>query len=84
MSAELARQIAREVVKEMRSGGMPPVGYVDTKGAAAYLGLSVETMERLRVTGGGPEFIKLTKSVRYRLDDLDSWAESHRRSSTSG
>ncbi len=61
-----------------------PVGYVDTRGAGRYLGLSAETLERLRVTGGGPSFIKLAKADRYKLDDLDAWADTHRRNSTSG
>jgi predicted DNA-binding transcriptional regulator AlpA len=49
--------------------------YYDTKHAAAYLGVGESTLERLRVTGGGPVFRKLgEKMVRYAAADLDAWA----------
>jgi predicted DNA-binding transcriptional regulator AlpA len=46
---------------------------VDTEGAAARTGLSVATLEKKRVHGDGPPFLKLGRSVRYRLADLDAW-----------
>lgn len=54
-----------------------------TPGAASYLSLSAVTLERLRVTGGGPRFCKLGKAVRYRKVDLDAWLESRVVRSTS-
>lgn len=51
---------------------------------AAYLaGLSVRTLEKLRVTGGGPAFMRLGRATRYRRADLIAWMERHRRKSTS-
>jgi predicted DNA-binding transcriptional regulator AlpA len=51
------------------------IHYLKTLDAAAYLGMGVSTLERLRVQGSGPRFHKLgTKAVRYRVDDLDAWA----------
>jgi len=48
--------------------------------AADYLRLSQRTLERLRVSGLGPKFVKCgCRSVRYRqsdLDDLDCVARS--------
>lgn len=54
-----------------------------TQGAAEYLSLSVSTLNKLRLTGGGPEYIKLGKVVVYDLADLDNWLLSKRRRSTS-
>lgn len=51
--------------------------------AAKHVKLGVPTMDRLRVTGGGPRFAKIGGSVRYRKADLDAWVESRLVSSTS-
>ena len=56
---------------------------LDTKAAAARVGLSAVTMERYRLTGGGPRFAKLGKAVRYRPADLEAWVEARLVSSTS-
>lgn len=57
--------------------------YLDTRAAAAHLGLSPRTLDRYRVSGEGPASYKLGTRVRYRLADLEAWAESRRRRSTS-
>ncbi len=46
-----------------------------TKQAARYLGLSYRTLEDWRQTGGGPRFLKLGRAVRYRIKELDQFAE---------
>ncbi len=51
--------------------------------AADYLGLSVGNLNKMRMTIGGPLFIKLGRRVVYHQDDLDAWLESNRRLSTS-
>jgi predicted DNA-binding transcriptional regulator AlpA len=56
---------------------------LDTKAAAARVGLSPVTMDRLRLTGDGPRYAKLGKAVRYRPSDLDDWIESRLVCSTS-
>jgi excisionase family DNA binding protein len=54
-----------------------------TREAAEATGLAVPTLNKLRVYGGGPPFLKLGRSVRYRLDDLQAWLESRLVSNTS-
>lgn len=54
-----------------------------TDDAANYVGVSASTLNKLRLAGGGPEYIKLGKSVVYDPADLDAWLASNRRSSTS-
>ena len=57
---------------------------VRTPEAAAYCGLSASTFEKLRLTGDGPEFIRLgRRAVGYKRDSLDAWLDSRRRRSTS-
>lgn len=51
--------------------------------AAAYLGLAESTLNKRRLTGDGPAYLKLGRRVVYRQIDLDAWLESHRRFSTS-
>lgn len=52
--------------------------------AAEYLGLSRHTLNKLRSTGGGPEFVRITKrAVGYRVEALDRWLEGRHASSTS-
>ena len=54
-----------------------------TDAAAKYLGLSRSCLEKLRVYGGGPRYLKLRRLVRYRHTDLDAWLDRHVVSSTS-
>lgn len=51
--------------------------------AAVYVGLSVSYLNRARITGDGPVFLKLGRRVVYETRDLDAWLESRRRMSTS-
>lgn len=41
--------------------------------AAKYVRLGVGTLNRFRVSGGGPRYAKLGGAVRYRREDLDAW-----------
>jgi predicted DNA-binding transcriptional regulator AlpA len=50
---------------------------------AQYIEWSVSTLRKSRLTGDGPPFLKLGKSVRYRKSDVDQWLASRRRRSTS-
>jgi len=58
---------------------------LDTTAAAQYCASSASTFEKLRLTGTGPRFIRITpKRVGYLLEDLDIWlSEKRRLSSTS-
>jgi excisionase family DNA binding protein len=52
--------------------------------AAAYLRVSKSYLDKLRVYGGGPRFLRLGKrKVLYRKFDLDAWLASQSFDSTS-
>jgi predicted DNA-binding transcriptional regulator AlpA len=54
-----------------------------TEQAAAYLGWGVSTLEQSRVSGiNCPQFVKMGRSVRYRLADLEAYVASRIRTST--
>lgn len=44
-----------------------------TKQAAALLGVSEQTMNKWRCIKKGPPYIKYTRAVRYRTEDLLEW-----------
>ena len=55
-----------------------------TPEAAAYVGLSISTLEKKRLDGSGPPFVHLGgRAVGYDLADLDAWIDRQRRTSTS-
>jgi predicted DNA-binding transcriptional regulator AlpA len=54
-----------------------------TRAAADYLGYSESTLEKKRVTGEGPPFIRLGRSIVYDTRDLDKWLAARRATSTS-
>lgn len=62
---------------------MPDSPFITTHEAADYLRLSPKTLEKHRVTGEGPVYHRLGRRVFYRVEDLNAWAATKRRSSTS-
>ena len=51
---------------------------VDEKQAAAYINLSVKTLQARRAAHKAPAFLKIGRSVRYRLVDLEAFLAAHR------
>ena len=51
--------------------------------AAEYTGISVSTLNKLRVFGGGSVYTKVGRRVVYEAVDLDAWLAAKRRTSTS-
>lgn len=54
-----------------------------TREAAKYVSLASVTLERMRITGEGPAFVKLGRCVRYRRADLENWINGRLLRSTS-
>ena len=50
---------------------------------AECLNVSPRTLERWRVEGGGPAFVKAGRRVLYRTTDVESWLAGSVRQSTS-
>ena len=63
-------------------GGSP--GLLDVNRAAAWLGVSASWLNKLRITGEGPRYLKFgTRAVRYSVQDLRQWIEARAVTSTS-
>jgi predicted DNA-binding transcriptional regulator AlpA len=54
------------------------------QGAADFLGVHRSFLDRRRVLGGGPRYIRLSaRVIRYAPDDLDTWLADRRQANTS-
>jgi len=53
---------------------------LDSKTAAAYLGISEATLCRMRQDGSGPAFIDVRGRPRYRDTALIEWVDTQERS----
>lgn len=60
-----------------------PLGLVNQAELAAMLGKSEAWAERSRWDGSGPPFVKIGKSVMYRVADVQEWLAGRTRTSTS-
>jgi predicted DNA-binding transcriptional regulator AlpA len=57
--------------------------FLSTDQAAFYLGLASCTLQKMRVTGGGPKYRKHGRYVRYHIADLDAWSVARVKQATS-
>lgn len=63
-----------------QEGHRPPL---DNKSAAEYSGLPEGYLNKLRVWGSGPTFIKIGGRILYDPADIDAWLAANKRRSTS-
>jgi len=55
-----------------------------TDDAAAYVGLAAATLEKMRLRGDGPAFVRLgCRAVGYDVSDLDRWIAERKGRNTS-
>jgi len=57
--------------------------FLTSKQAAAYLRVSKSYLDKLRVYGGGPRFLRFGRKILYRRSELNLWAEERCFGSTS-
>ena len=60
-----------------------PQRWMRTPAAAEYTGFGESTLEKKRITGGGPPYVKRGSVVLYDRHDLDRWLEERKVHSTS-
>ena len=56
--------------------------FLTTREAAQFLKLRPNTLEKMRVYGGGPQYRKHGRHVRYHIDELTAWSDRRRRDMT--
>jgi predicted DNA-binding transcriptional regulator AlpA len=49
---------------------------LNAKAAAAYLGMTAQTLRKIMKDGDGPPYCRLTARYTFFVDDLDKWVES--------
>ena len=52
--------------------------FVDEKKAATILDISVQTLRSWRLMRKGPAYFKMGRSVRYKVADLNTYADERR------
>ena len=61
----------------------PPKILLDEREAANSYGLTPRCFQAWRARGGGPPFVKVSsRCIRYRVSDLEEWAQNRLRMST--
>jgi predicted DNA-binding transcriptional regulator AlpA len=69
-----------------RRQAQPPINptFLQTPEAAARLGLAPGTLDKMRLRGNGPAYLRLTpRRIVYAVDELDAWARARQFNSTS-
>lgn len=51
--------------------------------AARWAKVSESFLNKARLTGDGPRFVRLGRAIRYRQSDLEAWAQGGEAGSTS-
>ncbi len=61
----------------------PSLRFLTQKQLSELLGVSERTLERWRVEGQGPKFVRAGRRPLYRFSDVDTWAQGQTFGSTS-
>ncbi len=56
---------------------------ISVREAAAYLGISKSFLDKTRLLGTGPVYLKIGRRVAYDLGDLEIWVAGQKRRHTS-
>lgn len=56
----------------------PPEARFDERTVAAVAACSESALQKFRLVGLGPKFLKIGKSVRYEKREVDAWLTQHR------
>jgi len=80
----LPKQESVNIEKPAQQAAVAQLQYLTTRQAAAYLGVSRQTLEIGRHKGTGPIYCRPANSriVRYFRPDLDAWMQNNRRQHT--
>ena len=58
-------------------------GLIDEQAAAAFLSLTIRTLQGWRYRGGGPQYVRVSaRCIRYRRSELRDFADARMRTST--
>ena len=73
MNSLVTEPLARNHAHTMSSQLELPNRKLSVQEAACFLGLSVSTLNKMRLNGSGPRYLKLGRRVLYVIRDLEKW-----------
>ncbi len=76
----MKRKITQRERRAPRIGGL----LMDGEGAARELGISRRSLERWRLEGTGPVWVKVGRLCMYRREDLAAFVARHRIATSEG
>jgi excisionase family DNA binding protein len=82
-SIEGLRASIEDLRDYLRATPMSTIVLLTPREAAKHLRCSERTLERHRLVGDGPPFVKIGASIRYPLSELEKWLADRLRRSTS-
>lgn len=56
---------------------------ITEKALAAYLNVSLKLIQKWRYAGGGPRFVRVGRTIRYRPEDINDFVTAGLRANTS-
>jgi hypothetical protein len=55
-----------------------PAHTITERDASHYIGLSVAYLRQARRLGRGPAYLRIGRTIRYHIEDLDAFLQAHR------
>lgn len=77
------RGVTKNTTKQMLGEKNAQINLMTPAQTGQYLSLSEGWLAKLRIYGGGPQYVKLKRRILYRREDLDAWVASQIQSNTS-
>ena len=56
--------------------------YLNVRQAADFIGISKSSLDKQRLSGKGPRYLRVGSRILYRRDDIDAWLSRFEQSST--
>ena len=82
LAQEVGTHIASQLQAQLRGNNTVTPEYLTPPQAAQFTGFSLRVLEAMRAKRTGPEYVKVGKAkngpIRYRLEDVRAWMQSHR------
>lgn len=76
IAREIGQEIASQILQQLNQAELPlPAEYLTAAQVSQMTGFSAKALEAMRSRGEGPRFLRVGRSVRYRLSDVHAWIE---------
>jgi predicted DNA-binding transcriptional regulator AlpA len=83
MDSQVPEALGRKPDRHTSRNSDLPGRKLSVQEAARFLGLTVSTLNKMRLTGTGPPYLKPCRRVLYDLRHLEEWLAQRKRNHTS-